>query len=388
MRFADLIQPLTPSDFFRDYATRQALLVSGNPDKFQSLFEWDSLNRILAQHRLEPPRCRVEKQGAVPGDLTIVDYVPSPRGLLVPRVNPDLLYKRLCDGATLVVDAINEADDRVDALAVDVAAVFSSRPQTNLYASFGETPGFGVHWDSRDVFAVQVSGRKHWTVYYPTREAPLYRDFHDRSSRPTKIWWQGILEAGSVLYVPRGWWHEVTSIAEPSMHLTVGADPVTGLDYLLWLNDQLREQTLWRHELPRFDGNLEEHLELLLTSLMTAVGSHDLKAFLRDRSETRAQRSRYALPYAIPTCDWPIPADKTVRKVTPSLPYYIIDDRIVLRANGKEIELAEAAEPLLRILASRDGVSILALAEESSLPADDVRSVVTALVGANVLYVT
>ena len=81
MRFADLIHPLAPNDFFREYASKQAVLIPGKPDKFQSFFDWDSLNRILSQHRLEPPRCRVEKQGAAPGELTIIDYVSSPRGL-------------------------------------------------------------------------------------------------------------------------------------------------------------------------------------------------------------------------------------------------------------------------------------------------------------------
>ena len=389
MLFSDLIHPINQDDFFREYASRQPVLIKGPLNKFQSLFDWNSLNRILSQHRVEPPRCRVEKVGATPSELTIIDYIASPRGFLVPKVNPDLLYKRLNEGATLVLDAVNEADERIDLLSIEVGAIFSSRSQTNMYVSFGETAGFGVHWDSRDVFAVQVSGRKRWTVYYPTRESPLYRDFHDRSAKPSKIWWEGTLEQGSVLYVPRGWWHNVEGIGEPSMHLTVGADPLTGIEYLAWFTDQLRQNALWRQELPRFDGDLDQHTKSLHESISSMLSNNGLHEFLQNKAESRSLRPKYALPYGIESCKWLITNDKIINKVAHFFSYYAKSDRVVLKANGKEIELALEAEPLLRLLANGTGLKLSEINNAiPELSSEEILLVITALIQANILYIS
>jgi hypothetical protein len=48
-----------------------------------------------------------------------------------------------------------------------------------------------------------------------------------------------VLEPGDVLYVPRGWWHNVIPFEEGSCHVSVGAYAATVHDYLLWVCSQM-----------------------------------------------------------------------------------------------------------------------------------------------------
>ena len=42
------------------------------------------------------------------------------------------------------------------------------------------------------------------------------------------------LEAGDVLYVPRGWWHEGLPIGEETCHVAIGTHGPTLADYAVW----------------------------------------------------------------------------------------------------------------------------------------------------------
>jgi hypothetical protein len=105
-----------------------------------------------------------------------------------------------------------------------------------------------LHWDRHDTLILQVAGCKHWTVYEPTRLHPVDED-PIAPDRPhgTPVW-TGVLEQGSILFMPRGWWHIVRALDGPSLHLTLGITAPTGEHLLKWL---VREQLV--HEDVRAD---------------------------------------------------------------------------------------------------------------------------------------
>jgi ribosomal protein L16 Arg81 hydroxylase len=121
----------------------------------------------------------------------------------------------------------------------------------NMYLS----PGSGEkalkrHYDTHDVFVLQVHGNKDWRLYDPAFVAPLeflplqrhesvktmqrFRLRSDMSgSKNCVLSDEFTLEAGDCLYLPRGVWHEAESRRdEISCHLTVGVQPTTYLDVL------------------------------------------------------------------------------------------------------------------------------------------------------------
>ncbi|MCX4391526.1 cupin domain-containing protein [Streptomyces sp. NBC_00053] len=76
-----------------------------------------------------------------------------------------------------------------------------------------------VHRDDGDLLAIQLSGAKHWQVYAGPPDgdwAPV------REENPGAPLLDTVLEAGEVLYVPRGFAHTATAVGDASSaHLTV-----------------------------------------------------------------------------------------------------------------------------------------------------------------------
>ncbi|MEG7364412.1 cupin domain-containing protein, partial [Pseudomonas citronellolis] len=116
--------------------------------------------------------------------------------------------------------------------------------------------GFDAHYDVHDVFILQVSGEKHWTVHPPVHEHPL----------PSQPWTQHreaiaarvddepvidtVLSAGDALYLPRGWVHSARSQEATSIHLTVGVSALTSLDVVSAVIDTLAADVEFRKSLP------------------------------------------------------------------------------------------------------------------------------------------
>ncbi|MFD4859041.1 JmjC domain-containing protein [Streptomyces atratus] len=76
-----------------------------------------------------------------------------------------------------------------------------------------------VHRDDGDLLAIQLSGAKHWQVYAGPADgdwAPV------REENPGAPLLDTVLEAGEVLYVPRGFAHTAAAVGDSSSaHLTV-----------------------------------------------------------------------------------------------------------------------------------------------------------------------
>eukprot|EP01037_Dinobryon_pediforme_P025857 gene25857-28165_t len=88
----------------------------------------------------------------------------------------------------------------------------------NGYVAFGGDGTFGKHWDTHDVFAVQLLGRKQWQV-------PIFDE---------------ILEAGDVLYIPRGWWHRAIPLEnQETFHIAAGVHTAKVTDFVAWIVEQL-----------------------------------------------------------------------------------------------------------------------------------------------------
>ncbi len=67
-----LLSPIAAEEFLRRDYGRHFVRVSGYPGKFSALLPWPALNQILEEHRMEPPRLRLTREGKpVPADRWI-----------------------------------------------------------------------------------------------------------------------------------------------------------------------------------------------------------------------------------------------------------------------------------------------------------------------------
>jgi len=118
--------------------------------------------------------------------------------------------------------------------------------RANVYITPPHRQGLDPHVDDHDVLVVQMSGRKGWKIYGAPFELPLEHSFplffevgskaRARSTWLGEIWgarpfkgkdlgepsYDGPIETGELLYVPRGILHVASSLEEASVHATIG----------------------------------------------------------------------------------------------------------------------------------------------------------------------
>ena len=110
-----------------------------------------------------------------------------------------------------------------------------------------------------------------------------------------------MIEAGDLLYVPRGHWHAVSaSEGIASLHLKCGLQTTTDADLISFLADELRERDSVRADLPQFAGPTEQKLYLHQLADDIAVLLEDenvLRRFLDHRDVTDPDRFIPSLPH-------------------------------------------------------------------------------------------
>ena len=120
---------------------------------------------------------------------------------------------------------------------------------------------------------------------------------------------QCILNPGDLLYIPRGHWHYAIATGDPtdetyapSLHLTLGIDCQTGLDWLNWLRDEVQDSPEWRGNLPITPNGetatLRLHLEQLRDRLISWLQTPDA---INHYLDTIRHSDHSPLPFAIPS---------------------------------------------------------------------------------------
>lgn len=295
------------------------------------------------------------------------------------------MHALLAEGATIVLDAIDEIHQPIADLAADIERTLRTGVQVNAYASWTATEGFGIHWDDHDTVIVQVSGAKRWRIYGPTRMYPTYRDIETPPEPTGDATYEFVLEAGDLLYVPRGHWHGVSaSEGIASLHLTCGLQTATGADLISYMADELRELETVRADVPQFADRSTQRLYLrhLADELAELLDDENLvERFFTHRDVTDPGRFTPSLPYITHVPDDPMLA---VRLTTPRAHLDDMGESIRLRAGGEDWEFDPAAAPILTALISGHSVQLGELARISSLPVSEVAKLATELVARQV----
>lgn len=300
----NLLMPHETARFLNNIFGIEMLFVKGNAEKFHDLFSWQSLNRILAEHSLTPPRMYLSQRGRPAEDLRFSrtpDGSPVKRGTIPTLLDLGALNSRMREGATLVINSIEQASQPLAALCDGLADLFSTYPLVNTYVSFGAEDGFGLHWDDHEVFVLQIAGSKRWRVYHPSVEAPLIRTADTmRPPEQGEPVFDSLLESGDLLYLPRGWWHAPRGIGEPSMHLTISLPVPTGLDVIDWVVSRVNAVAATQKDLPLFgDAETRRAYGQALKEQFDKFWQDDpVSKFIEFRRSTLAARSRPSFPFS------------------------------------------------------------------------------------------
>jgi hypothetical protein len=281
----EIISPIMIGDFMGHYLRKEFCHISGDRSRFCSLFPWQVLNDILHEHRLDYPRLRLIRNGETLPPLSYLDYLTDRRGARYTRVKPAGLAQELANGAMLHLAGVDELHQPISLMADSLAARLKSQITVNICAGIRDSRGFATHWDGHDVFVMQIHGRKYWRVYGITQPNPLRlgvgMDTAPATDKPNSPTWEGIIEEGDVLYLPRGCWHSAQGTDVPTFHLTVGIINPTGIDFLAWLREELLANDVFRMDLPELQTveQKERHVAALAAALTSACTVEALNRF-------------------------------------------------------------------------------------------------------------
>jgi mannose-6-phosphate isomerase-like protein (cupin superfamily) len=231
LSFEWLIDPIEPTTFFAEFYEQKPLLIERQrPSKFASLLSLDAIDQYLSTtNPCRPDVFLVDAARELkPEDYSFSNSEPPGR-IDLPRA-----YQLFGTGATISLSQMHERLPSLAELCRAVEKTFSSHFQTNIYLSPPRAQGFKTHFDSHDVFVLQVSGSKLWTLYDTGIALPLRSQAFDPDKHtpgpPTR---EFTLQAGDLFYCPRGLYHSARSTDEASLHITLGLIGKTWADVMV-----------------------------------------------------------------------------------------------------------------------------------------------------------
>ena len=211
-----LIAPVGRAAFLADHYERTPLILHRrNPGYYRDLLALDD----VWDH--------IEARCPGPGEINMIKFASG--GCADEwmgdnrRADPVRIAQLFTGGWTIGLNRMHEHLPALAELCTAAEAVFSCPFQANLYLTPPGAQGFTAHWDTHDVFVLQVHGSKDWTLYDTQIELPLVgQSFDDHKPAPGPATASFTLRAGDLLYCPRGLMHSAQSGPETSLHITFG----------------------------------------------------------------------------------------------------------------------------------------------------------------------
>lgn len=233
MDLAALLAPVTVEAFLDEHWEKAPLLLQrGDPARFEGLLGLGDVEELLGSQtfRREDMRLVDSDTPLARPDYMIGDTVDSAR-----------VFALFQEGATVVFERLDHRWPPLRRLCRAMEQALGHGAQTNVYLTGGtrhgrrgeSAQGLKRHYDTHDVFVLQLAGSKHWSLYDTPVELPV------KAQQPRPEDYEGMaprrvfdLEPGDLLYLPRGVVHDARATEETSLHVTLGILATTWGDLL------------------------------------------------------------------------------------------------------------------------------------------------------------
>jgi Cupin superfamily protein len=295
---ADLLAPVSLSDFLEDFGGRKRLHISASdPTRAETLLPWQDIDTLLSTHGLS------ENVGIWRDSVLVPrQFYTSSEGK---QLNVRALHDLLAQGVSIVVDGIHRSIPQIGRLAAAVEREMGLYTNVNAYLSFSKGGAFKPHWDIHDVLAVQVHGRKRWrfwktVVPHPVEMADTVPI--DANAVPEQ---EIELAPGDVLFIPRGEPHAAAVSAGWSVHLTIGLRSATGIDFFNYIHKKASQDPLLRMNLPRkvLVEQSDAHEAALKRRLHQLIDAASMSQFLLEGDLSRSPAVQTRVSAALPQMD-------------------------------------------------------------------------------------
>jgi ribosomal protein L16 Arg81 hydroxylase len=226
-----VLGPVAVEDFYAAYWEKQPLHIARpGADHFSALLTCSHIETALSTQELLFPDVQLTQTGK---SIPPQDYTDDRN-----RIIPLRFVQHYSTGATMVISQAHRLFGSLSSLCRNIQSELQLRCQGNVYLSPPGSQGFKPHYDTHEVFVLQVNGKKTFRFYSSGVELPFSHDKHDSEKHPEASKTEEVtLTPGDTLYIPRGVTHDaLANKDEPSLHITLGVFPIT-------IGDVLQEMT-------------------------------------------------------------------------------------------------------------------------------------------------
>jgi bifunctional lysine-specific demethylase and histidyl-hydroxylase NO66 len=223
--------------FLAEHWNARPFVSPGPPGRFADTFSMREMDRLLSMGAVRGTHLTMVKPGfAVPLQRFTRRAWAFGQQELTGIPDCARIAELIRNGYTLQVGAVDQVSDGLGRLCAGLESELCHRVWASVFITSARAQGIAVHSDRHAVIALQVQGCKKWDIYRPRSGPPrLDRSVAlDPEEQPVL---SAVLHPGDALYVPPGFVHEVKSLEDLSVHVSIAIVQATLADFLRYAVD-------------------------------------------------------------------------------------------------------------------------------------------------------
>jgi Cupin superfamily protein len=370
LSFADLLAPVRPETFFAQNWEKEPLHIRRSEGGFyENLLTNRDVESVISSGGLRYPAIQLARDGGFFPAEAFTRDIRSGGDVFAGVPNLDRIRAEYRSGATISLPAFHRAWRPLGALAASVEEEFDHAVHANVYITPGNTAGFSPHYDTHEVFVLQIAGNKCWRIDNPSLPLPhRSQPFDPRSHESSAPLLEADLTPGDLLYLPRGFVHTTVTSDSFSVHVTLGITVYTWVELLAdWLQSSKNILSLRRALPPGFAGRedirryLKDQLPRIITELQRVTDYDGLLAGFSQRVRSARAGMRAGFD-----ADVTVIGPRTRLKTLDPKCYVAAeeDGKVVLKFHGKTVLLEKNAGPIFEEICKRTRFSTAELSQE------------------------
>jgi ribosomal protein L16 Arg81 hydroxylase len=263
--FADLIAPIPPQQFFAQHWETAPLHVRRNDKHFYDhLLTNGDVETLITSGGLRFPAIQLARDGAFFAAESFTRNIRSGEDVFAGVPDIARIKTAYRAGATISLPGVHRSWKPLAGLVLAVEEEFDHATHANIYITPASAKGFTPHYDTHEVFVLQIAGQKRWAVAQPPISLPHRTQPCPPAGCPlTPRVLEAELQPGDLLYLPRGFVHTTSTLETFSVHVTLGVTVYTWIEVLMEWLQAARLDERFRRALPPGFADSESTARLL-----------------------------------------------------------------------------------------------------------------------------
>ena len=268
-----LLGNISVEEFFGEYFEKKVLHINNRgKDFYKNVLTSEEIGNYLDRDDIFYPSVRVVKQGK---ELPLSSYSINDVSIGHQKKNGLIDTERMMahfnNNATIVIQSGHRYFEGVAEVTKNLSEVFKSPVQANLYITPVKSVGFNPHWDTHDVFVLQIAGTKTWHLYDFEKYLPVKAQPFKGQKLKSQLSKTIQLQPGDLLYVPRGYVHDAVADDGMSAHITVGVLSYTWERFFRDAMGQLKNNESFRKSVPLYAADFDAQLSTKIEEFKSHV---------------------------------------------------------------------------------------------------------------------